>query len=95
MSDCRVPMPTYEPIGEVVEELKRKVDDLRAEVNAKDERIRELECEGAAAFYEAAYTQDAMRGLICDMYADFQRIFDGGKKLEYEERMAALGIEVD
>lgn len=29
MSDCRVPMPTYEPIGELVDSLKRENDALK------------------------------------------------------------------
>lgn len=33
-----------------------------------------------------------LESLVRDMYADFQRIFDGGRKLDYEQRMAALGL---
>lgn len=92
MSDCRVPMPTYEPIGEVVDELKRKVDELCAEVEAKDARIRELEDERRIWLDGWAVNRiTELEALVRYM----EPWIDGAVHKLVIRRMDALGIEVD
>lgn len=74
------------------------------EVDILEGRVARLEVANARLCAQVNETADALaacgrrcrelEALSRDMYADFQRIFEGGRKEEYERRMWVLGIEV-
>lgn len=92
MSNCLVPMPTYErpePVGELVDSLKRENDALK-------ERIRELEDERRIWIDGWAVNRiTELETLVSSLYADYYDEWPDRAEECYAERIAALGIEVD
>ena len=103
--DGTVERRRYVPEGGTVEEWKARLRDALGRENEawKDYAQAMVTLQGETA--KAAHLQAEVDGLktmledrdelICDMYDDFHRIFEGGRKLEYEKRIAELGFEVE
>ena len=71
-------------LHERVEELERECERWR-----KKSEMLERYIEGPDGWRESC---NAHESLVLDMYADLRRITEGGRKLEYETRMDALGL---
>lgn len=89
-----------------IEAMRKKVKNAYADIERREEELRKKE---AMEIGEWAYekqkriidrNKELSHGIACrdslirDMYADLQRILEGGRKLEYEERIKSIGIEV-